>query len=87
MIEVGMSRADAERLLGGPPGFNNARPVSVGAFRLVSTPGLSTQCWIGNRGAIALFFDADGKVRDRSFLPIHVFQENIAGCLLSWFGL
>jgi hypothetical protein len=69
-IKAGMSRAEVEAILGGPPG--DFRTENVGF--LVSIPAGDwvvsverSESWVGDEGRIAVVFDEQGRVRGRGF--------------------
>jgi hypothetical protein len=65
-IEDGMTQAEVEAILGGPPGDYRTRP-GISMDPLVRSPsGLNEQWWRGDEGEIIVGFDA-GTVRSVSF--------------------
>jgi len=62
-IRPGMSQADVEAILGGPPGEYGPESVSVES-RSMAIPEFPKreQTWIAGYLAISVLFDADGKV-------------------------
>jgi hypothetical protein len=80
-IENGMSQAEAEALLGGPPGWYMSRDrdyvrgpllperaFTPGGF--VYPDGTIMKGWAGNDGLILLWFDREGKGTAKQFVPV-----------------
>ena len=76
-IRVGMARAEVEQMLGGPPGYYAAGPLTLPVgFNLeapwtspVSGDGALAVGYVGNRGAIAVSYNSSGAVMYKIFLP------------------
>jgi hypothetical protein len=66
-IKVGMSQAEVEDILGGPPGDFTTKLmffIRTGEF----DEGLRCERWTGNEGCVEVQFGEDGKVERKSFL-------------------
>ena len=67
-IKKGMSHAEVEAILGGPPGdFRTAFVDYWMSPRLPPPDGGRMEDWLGNGGAISVAFDEQGVVRWRGF--------------------
>src|SRR5690349_16144282 len=73
-IEIGMKRSDVERLFGGRPVSENRD--SAGRVRVLA--------YWGNEGEIEVFFDAQGAVWGRRWLPVY---RDPWQRVLEWLGL
>jgi hypothetical protein len=66
-IEEGMSRAQVEGLLGGPPGDYRTKPGLVP----LAIPGLADrgvpEVWWGDQGFVVVLFGGTDRVREKSF--------------------
>jgi hypothetical protein len=72
-IEVGMTRAEVEAILGGPPGDYRTQPspsfslgVEMGGFIIIATPD---HYWYGDEGQVWVRFAHGGGVEDWGFSP------------------
>jgi hypothetical protein len=84
-IKGGMSRAEVDAILGGPPGYFSTEtvfscvhappPVLVGRERW--------ETWIGNDGEINVVFDEQDAVRWQDFAP-PIRPSSPAGLILAW---
>ena len=84
-IKEGVSRAEVEDILGGPPGYFSTETVftCVHAPPPVLAGGDRWETWIGNDGEINVVFDEQGAVRWRDFArPIR--PSSPAGLILAW---
>jgi hypothetical protein len=84
-IRPGMTGADVERLLGGPPGDYTTRDVywAMESSRLVP-PGTPLS-WIGDEGEATVYFDEEGGVTgaffDYAFSPPKPFLDRLRSWL------
>jgi hypothetical protein len=62
-IKVGMSQAEVEVILGGPPGDFTTQPVVFGGPRLTGFPLVRWEHWVGNRAMIQVLFDEQDRVQ------------------------
>jgi hypothetical protein len=75
-LKVGMTRAQVEAILGGPPGDYQTRPsVPPGEFDLARVTELSeqvwpTERWAGDQGDISVRFTPGGVVADVQFTAV-----------------
>src|SRR5262245_30954410 len=63
-IKPGMSRAEVEKLMGGPPGDYTRGRYSAGVIRrnFPNFPPTGWQMWTGSNGCFMIQFDEDGNV-------------------------
>ena len=73
---VGMSQAEVESLLGGPPGAYTSRPYMFGRSRIVPTGTAATKEWLGDGGLIFVDFDKDAKVFNAHFQEVTFLRED-----------
>jgi len=73
-ISTGMTRAEVEQILGGPPGDYRTRPVLT---LLPSGGGLRWAVWQGNEGTAEVSFDRSGSVILRRFLTAEPRQPGL----------
>jgi hypothetical protein len=67
-IKDGMSRAEVEDILGGPPGdFTTEAVVYFLPLRRFGCDGVWVASWNGNSGRVLVQFDGQGAVRQREF--------------------
>jgi outer membrane protein assembly factor BamE (lipoprotein component of BamABCDE complex) len=71
-IKEGMSGAEVEAILGGPPGDYHTENIFYHSFGVTSkgqrdTP-IGYEWWCGNKGAIVIRFDEQGKVQRHLFM-------------------
>jgi SmpA / OmlA family len=71
-ITEGMSRAEVEDILGGPPGdFSTGGDVYSTSYSISDGPAPTRrgpwESWYGNEGVIFVGFDEQGRVRERRF--------------------
>ncbi len=77
-IRLGMTRAEAEAVFGGPAGdytegavfYRKGDPGARGESRPGAALGQS-ECWVTSRGCITLTFDGEGRVADKHFTPTY----------------
>jgi hypothetical protein len=62
-IKVGMSQAEVEEILGGPPGDFTTQPVAFVGPCLTGLPRLRWERWAGNRAMILVRFDEQDQVQ------------------------
>jgi hypothetical protein len=65
-IRVGMTGAEVEALLGGPPGDYTTGPCMVTAMGLWAE-GATYRDWVSDEGSITVAFDPDGRVVGKVF--------------------
>jgi hypothetical protein len=83
-IRPGMTAAEVEALLGGPPGLYDPT-VSVEPVPAAAPPG---KHWIGGRAAVYVCFDPDGRVTESHPLAVRpIGSTNPLDRLLRWLGL
>jgi hypothetical protein len=73
-IKEGMSRAEAEAMLGGPPGYHADGPVGYPNGYLPADlqgfpPGHTSETWLGDSGIVEVVFDPHGRVAWRQWSP------------------
>jgi hypothetical protein len=67
-IKEGMSRAEVDAILGGPPGDYRTGPTEPGR-RTVFTLGPPPERWLADAGVAYVSFDDAGRVQDLHFSP------------------
>jgi hypothetical protein len=82
-IELGMSAAEVEALMGAPPGLYDAN-VSVEAVGEMKSSG---KHWVGSRAAVYVCFDATGHVSERHLLEVRPMKRpSFAERVRGWLG-
>ena len=79
-IQIGMSEAEVETILGGPEGNYHDRQVDIN-IPLSPVPGLLRKVWIGNDGAALVYFDKANRVGHVHFAPALNRDESFLGSL------
>ncbi len=71
LIVQGMSRAEVDNVLGGPPGVHSTRPVwTPRSIMLDRPPGGTRFQWIGDEADVCVSFDSTGHVVDKDIYDI-----------------
>jgi hypothetical protein len=88
-VKLGMSQAEVEAVLGGPPGdFRTERVFYTDYFEVGFSPQdvvARRESWYGNDGQISLGFDEQGRVLRRGFAdPIRSPPPTLAERLRPW---
>jgi hypothetical protein len=89
-IAEGMTQAQVEDILGGPPGDFCTESVLwfEPAYSMASAmegQGVRFECWSGNEGQIVVAFDGQGVVRRRDFdLGLRFPQPSVAERVRAW---
>jgi hypothetical protein len=71
-IKIGMTRAEVEHVLGGPPGDYRTRDTIILYLHLRS--GIWYE-WQGDGGMILVEFDEDGRVSDKEHFDLRVLRQ------------
>lgn len=69
-ITVGMTVAEVESILGGPPGDYRTMPVPHPSLSSKDGGIFDLRDWCGNQGGVEVFFDASGRVQGAWFEKI-----------------
>jgi hypothetical protein len=69
-IEVGMSEADVNALLGGPEGDYTTMNVLQSPVRPIGQTGTTAKRWAGNEGSIVIGFHEDNRVAWKQFINV-----------------
>jgi hypothetical protein len=69
-IQRGMSQAEVEHVLGGPPGDSRTRPIQVGLTHWDFRREGRLEVWYGDEGAVLVYFHSTGAVAQaKEFKP------------------
>jgi hypothetical protein len=85
-IQLGMSEAEVESILGGPQGNHQDRQVDINV-PLPPRQGLFMKVWIGNDGAALVYFDKANKVGHVHFAPALNRDDSFLGRIRRWLRL
>jgi hypothetical protein len=88
MVQEGMTRADVESILGGPPRDDSNGPLTLDlseALESYDRPHWSK--WASDQVVIWCQFDADGKVNRVAQVPVRRVQESSLDMLRRWLRL
>jgi hypothetical protein len=85
-MQPGMTLAEAEKILGGPPGDYSSAPGQT-HFRLNVRVNGQSETWISDDGIIIVGFDEEGRVNGWSFAGPGVIPPRLIDRLRAWIGL
>jgi hypothetical protein len=86
-IQEGMSLAQVEHLLGGPPGHYNTRPIGPLITEVTMPVGATLQEWVGNDWRISVCLSADASVLFAEIDPVPIRAESVVDRLRRWLRL
>ena len=82
-IQEGMTCADVEAILGGPPG-DYTTPFDLPLARSFGMQRVTA--WFGDEGCVGIKFDDEGRVRMAWFAPSRRSQMSLLQRLRAWLG-
>jgi hypothetical protein len=85
-IDVGMSEADVNSLLGGPAGDYTTTDVLQSPVRLLGKDGTTAKQWAGNKGSIVIGFDDGNRVAWKQFIKVVSLDESWVEKCKRWVG-
>jgi hypothetical protein len=85
-VEVGMSEADVNALLGGPAGDYTTMNVLQAPVRPMGRTGTTPTGWFGNEGTIVIGFDEDRRVAWKQFINVVSLDETWLEKCKGWIG-